>query len=80
MERIERAVSKYYQGIEQGLAGEIPNQKDKISEAKAALDGFGWGGLELEKRLIKRINQRCEEALNDAEHQSQIAIHELFSG
>ncbi len=67
MERIERAVSKYYQGLELVLQGNIPNPQEKINEAKAAFDGFGWGGPELEKRLIKRINQRCEEALNNAE-------------
>lgn len=66
-ERIERAVSKYFQGLEGILKENDVNVKEKILEAQTAFDGFGWGGPELEKRLIKRINQQCEEALQSAE-------------
>jgi len=69
-ERIERAVSKYFQGLEGILKENDVNVKDKILEAQTAFDGFGWGGPELEKRLIKRINQECEEALQSAESAS----------
>jgi len=69
-ERIERAVSKYFQGLEGILKENDVNVKDKILEAQTAFDGFGWGGPELEKRLIKRINQQCEEALQSAESAS----------
>lgn len=69
-ERIERAVSKYFQGLEGILKEDDVNVKDKILEAQTAFDGFGWGGPELEKRLIKRINQECKEALNSAESAS----------
>lgn len=67
MERIERAVAKYFAGLEGLLKGEEVSVSDKIAEAQTAYDGFGWGGPELEKRIIKRINQRCQEALNNAE-------------
>ncbi|TXT55360.1 MAG: hypothetical protein BAJATHORv1_40271 [Candidatus Thorarchaeota archaeon] len=67
MERVERAVSKYFAGIEGILKGEDFNVQEKILDAHTAFDGFGWGGPDLEKRLIKRINQRCEEALQNAE-------------
>jgi hypothetical protein len=69
-ERIERAVSKYFQGLEGILKENDVNVKDKILEAQTAFDGFGWGGPELEKRLIKRLNQQCEEALQSAESAS----------
>jgi len=69
-ERIERAVGKYFQGLEGVLKEDDVNVKDKILEAQTAFDGFGWGGPELEKRLIKRINQECEEALQSAESAS----------
>ncbi|MFW9907836.1 MAG: hypothetical protein ACFFEF_04615 [Candidatus Thorarchaeota archaeon] len=66
-ERVNRAVHKYFQGLEGVLTDKLPNPEDKISEAHNAFDGFGWGGPELEKRLIKRINQQSEEALQSAE-------------
>jgi hypothetical protein len=69
-ERIERAVSKYFQGLEGILKENDVNVKEKILEAQTAFDGFGWGGPELEKRLIKRINQQCEETLQSAESAS----------
>ncbi|MCK4565865.1 MAG: hypothetical protein KAU48_01010 [Candidatus Thorarchaeota archaeon] len=69
-ERIERAVSKYFQGLEGILKENDVNVKEKILEAQTAFDGFGWGGPELEKRLIKRINQQCEETLQSAEDAS----------
>ncbi|MHA2321215.1 MAG: hypothetical protein ACXACG_06110 [Candidatus Thorarchaeota archaeon] len=67
MERIERAVAKYYQGIEPVLKEGKFDVKEKILEAQTAFDGFGWGGPELEKRIIKRLNQQVEEALQNAE-------------
>ncbi len=66
-ERINRAVAKYFQGLEGVLTDNLPKPQDKISEAHNAFDGFGWGGPELEKRLIKRINQQSEEAMQSAE-------------
>ncbi|MCF2137990.1 MAG: hypothetical protein K9W43_12220 [Candidatus Thorarchaeota archaeon] len=69
-ERIERAVARYFTGLENLLKGEDLRVQDKISEAQTAFDGFGWGGPELEKRIIKRINQRCQEALQNAESDS----------
>ncbi len=69
-ERIERAVSKYFQGLEGILKENDVNVKEKILEAQTAFDGFGWGGPELEKRLIKRINQQCEETLQSSESAS----------
>jgi hypothetical protein len=67
IERIERAVAKYFQGVEPILREEEFNVKDKILEAQTAFDSFGWGGPELEKRIIKRLNQQVEEALQNAE-------------
>jgi hypothetical protein len=67
IERIERAVAKYYAGVEGVLREDKVNVKEKLLEAQTAFDGFGWGGPELEKRLIKRLNQECEEALHNAE-------------
>ena len=67
MERIERAVAKYFQGIEPVLREGKLDVKEKILEAQTAFDGFGWGGPELEKRIIKRLNQQVEEALQNAE-------------
>lgn len=78
-ERIERAVAKYFSGLDELLRGQIPNVEDKISEAQTAFDGFGWGGPELEKRLIKRINQRCEEALQEATHASEPARQVIYA-
>jgi len=66
-ERIERAVSKYFHGLEGILRDDDVNVKEKILEAQTAIDGFGWGGPDLEKRLIKRLNQECQEALQSAE-------------
>ncbi|RDE16051.1 MAG: hypothetical protein C4K48_02850 [Candidatus Thorarchaeota archaeon] len=67
VERIERAVAKYFAGVEGVLKEDKVDAKEKILEAQTAFDGFGWGGPELEKRLIKRLNQECEEALHNAE-------------
>ncbi|NWF94920.1 MAG: hypothetical protein HXY34_02150 [Candidatus Thorarchaeota archaeon] len=66
IDRVERAVSKYYHGLEELLSGKEVILADKIAEAQNALDGFGWGGPELEKRLIKRIYQQCQETLQEA--------------
>ncbi|UCE11189.1 MAG: hypothetical protein JSW61_04425 [Candidatus Thorarchaeota archaeon] len=66
-ERIERAVAKYFTGVEGILKGDSPNPNDKLGEAQTALDGFDWGGPELEKRIIKRINQQVQESLQNAE-------------
>lgn len=66
-ERIERSVSKYFSGLEGLLRGEPIDVASKLDEAQNALDGFGWGGPELEKRLIKRINQQCQETFQSAE-------------
>ena len=73
MERIERAVAKYYAGIEPILKEEDVNVKDKVLEAQTAFDGFGWGGPELEKRIIKRLNQQVEEAIQNAESGTDLA-------
>ncbi|MHA2142675.1 MAG: hypothetical protein ACXADC_11870 [Candidatus Thorarchaeota archaeon] len=70
MERIERAVAKYFTGVVDVLTEKEFKVEDKISEAHASFDSFGWGGPELEKRLIKRINQQCQEALQNAESAS----------
>ncbi len=67
MERVERAVAKYYMGLEGILKGEEPRPAEKISEAQTAYDGWDWGGPELEKRIIKRFNQQVQEALQNAE-------------
>lgn len=80
-ERIERAVAKYYKGVEPILKGERLRVQEKIDEAAATFDGFDWGGPELEKRIIKRFNQRAEEALREAESDSdemrQVILAEL---
>ncbi|MHA1615312.1 MAG: hypothetical protein ACTSYJ_10740 [Candidatus Thorarchaeota archaeon] len=78
-ERIERAVSKYFQGLEGVLKENDVDVKDKILEAQTAFDGFGWGGPELEKRLIKRINQECEEALQSAESASDTPRQVIYA-
>lgn len=79
MERIERAVAKYFQGIEPVLKGGKFNVKDKILEAQTAFDGFGWGGPELEKRIIKRLNQQVEEALQNAESGTDPARQVIYA-
>ncbi|MGQ4911040.1 MAG: hypothetical protein ACP6KW_02635 [Candidatus Thorarchaeota archaeon] len=79
MERIERAVAKYYQGLEGVLKEQEVNISDKILEAQTALDGFGWGGPELEKRIIKRLNQQCVEALESAESASDQARQVIYA-
>ncbi|MGY5860078.1 MAG: hypothetical protein RTU63_11965 [Candidatus Thorarchaeota archaeon] len=78
-ERIERAVSKYFQGLEGILKEQDVNVKEKILEAQTAFDGFGWGGPELEKRLIKRLNQQCEEALQSAESASDVPRQVIYA-
>ncbi|MHA2119449.1 MAG: hypothetical protein ACW98J_11065 [Candidatus Thorarchaeota archaeon] len=70
MERIERAVAKYFTGVVDILTEKEFNVEDKISGAHSSFDSFGWGGPELEKRIIKRINQQCQEALQNAESAS----------
>ena len=55
------------------------NVAEKILEAQTAFDGFGWGGPDLEKRLIKRINQQCEEALQSAESASDMARQVIYA-
>ena len=66
-ERIERAVARYFAGLEGILKGESPSPEEKIGEAHIAYDGFDWGGPEMEKRIIKRLNQQVQEALQHAE-------------
>jgi hypothetical protein len=66
-ERIERAVTRYFTGLEDLLKGEIPDIEDRISDAQIAYQGFEWGGADLEKRVIKRLNQQAEEALRNAQ-------------
>lgn len=78
-ERIERAVSKYFQGLEGLLKDQDVNVKDKILEAQTAFDGFNWGGPELEKRLIKRLNQQCEETLQSAVSASDKARQVIYA-
>ncbi len=78
-ERIERAVSKYFQGLEGILKEQDVNVQEKILEAQTAFDGFGWGGPELEKRLIKRLNQQCEEALQSAESGSDVPRQVIYA-
>jgi len=78
-ERIERAVRMYFQGLEGILKENEVNVKEKILEAQTAFDGFGWGGPELEKRLIKRINQQCEEALQSAESATDQARQVIYA-
>jgi hypothetical protein len=79
MERIERAVAKYYQGLEGVLKEQEVDVKEKILEAQTAVDGFGWGGPELEKRIIKRINQQCVESLESAESASDQARQVIYA-
>ena len=79
MERIERAVAKYYQGVEPILKEKEVDVKDKILEAQTALDGFGWGGPELEKRIIKRLNQQVEEAIQGAESGTDVARQVIYA-
>jgi hypothetical protein len=78
-ERIERAVGKYFQGLEGILKEKDVDVKEKILEAQTALDGFGWGGPELEKRLIKRLNQECEDALQSAESGTDQARQVIYA-
>lgn len=66
-ERIERAVARYFSGLEGLLKDEIPDVEDRISDAQIAYQGFEWGGADLEKRIIKRLNQQAEEALQNAQ-------------
>ncbi|MFX0045045.1 MAG: hypothetical protein ACFE8Z_04305, partial [Candidatus Hermodarchaeota archaeon] len=70
MERIERAVGVYFSGVADVLTGKDLSVEDKVNGARNSFDAFGWGGPELEKRIIKRINQQCEEALQNAESAS----------
>ena len=79
MERIERAVAKYFQGIEPILKEQEVDVKEKILEAQTAFDGFGWGGPELEKRIIKRLNQQVEEALQNAESGTDPARQVIYA-
>jgi hypothetical protein len=79
MERIERAVAKYYQGVERILKEDEVDVKEKILEAQTAFDGFGWGGPELEKRIIKRLNQEVEEAIQNAESGSDPARQVIYA-
>ena len=79
IERIERAVAKYYAGVEGILKEDKVNVNEKILDAQTAFDGFGWGGPELEKRLIKRLNQECEEALHNAESASDEARQIIYA-
>ena len=78
-ERIERAIAKYFQGLEGILKEQDVNTKEKILEAQTAFDGFNWGGPDLEKRIIKRINQQCEEALQSAESASDQARQVIYA-
>ena len=78
-ERIERAIAKYFQGLEGLLKEQDVNTKEKILEAQTAFDGFNWGGPDLEKRIIKRINQQCEEALQSAESASDQARQVIYA-
>ncbi len=67
IERIQRAIAKYFAGVEDVLKEEIPDPSEKIAEAQTAYDGWDWGGPELEKRIIKRLNQQVQESLQNAE-------------
>ncbi len=78
-ERIERAIAKYFQGLEGILKEQDVDVKEKILEAQTAFDGFGWGGPDLEKRIIKRINQQCEDALHSAESASDQARQVIYA-
>jgi hypothetical protein len=66
-ERIERAVARYFTSLEGLLNGDIPDIEDRISDAQIAYQGFEWGGADLEKRIIKRLNQQAEESLQNAQ-------------
>jgi hypothetical protein len=79
MERIERAVAKYFQGVEPVLKEDQLDVKEKILEAKTAFDSFGWGGPELEKRIIKRLNQEVEEAIQNAETASDPSRQVIYA-
>ena len=60
-------MAKYFSGVVNVLTENEIKAKEKIVEAQTHFDAFGWGGPELEKRLIKRINQQSEEAMQSAE-------------
>ncbi|MHA2380186.1 MAG: hypothetical protein ACXADS_13010 [Candidatus Thorarchaeota archaeon] len=79
MERVERAVAKYFSGVTGVLTGANLDVENKVNEARNSFDAFGWGGPELEKRLIKRINQQCEEALQNAESASDPQRQVIYS-
>jgi hypothetical protein len=79
MERVERAVAVYFSGVADVLTGKDLNAEDKVNEARNSFDSFGWGGPELEKRIIKRINQQCEEALQNAESASDPQRQTIYS-
>ncbi|MFX0107417.1 MAG: hypothetical protein ACFE7R_03970 [Candidatus Hodarchaeota archaeon] len=79
MERIERAIAKYFAGVVDVLNGGDVDVEEKIGEAHTAFDGFGWGGPELEKRIIKRINQQCQEALQNAESGTDPARQVIYA-
>ncbi|MHA2601039.1 MAG: hypothetical protein AM324_002775 [Candidatus Thorarchaeota archaeon SMTZ1-83] len=79
MERVERAVSVYFSGVSNVLTGKELKVEDKLNEARNSFDAFGWGGPELEKRIIKRINQQCEEALQNAESASDPQRQVIYS-
>jgi hypothetical protein len=66
-ERIERAVARYFSSLEELFKGEIPDVEDRISDAQIAFQSWDWGGADLEKRVIKRLNQQAEEALQNAQ-------------
>ncbi|MFW9861936.1 MAG: hypothetical protein ACFFEX_14295 [Candidatus Thorarchaeota archaeon] len=79
MERIERAVAKYFSGVVDVLTESEFNVDEKIGEAQASFDSFGWGGPELEKRIIKRINQQVQEAIQNAESASDPPRQVIYS-
>ncbi|MBD3159132.1 MAG: hypothetical protein GF309_10125 [Candidatus Lokiarchaeota archaeon] len=79
LERIERAVAKYFAGVEPVLAEEDVNVQEKVLEAQTTFDSFDWGGPELEKRIIKRLNQRCEETLRNAETDSDATRQVIYA-
>ena len=69
----------HFSGLEGVLRGATPKPEDKVSEAQMVFDGFDWGGPELEKRIIKRFNQRCEETLRDAETATDPARQVIYA-
>jgi hypothetical protein len=79
MERIERAVARYFSGVVDVLTESEISADDKIGEAQASFDSFGWGGPELEKRIIKRINQQVQEAIQNAESASDPPRQVIYS-